>query len=284
MSQSIDTIRRGKCENGFAPTPRAAPQRAEQLAVDDPELEPELLAHLVAPLQLQAGRADDERGPRAVAQDQLLDDEAGLDRLAEADVVGDQQRGARHPQRAHEGFELVVLDRDAAAKRGLQRLLVGAGDRAPAHGIEERVERRGVVDVLGADRRQLGALDDLRPGLDLPDDLELLARRVVLDRDQGHEVLDLPAVERRLRIALHLGDDPLAAADAGELAGLGGGRGGCSDGGFGECHCHWTGVGVDARKLTGPSTLAHAGLRSLPTADVWIGTVAVVLVGDRGTR
>ena len=66
----------------------------------------------------------------------------GLDRLAEADVVGDQQRRARHPQRADERLELVVLDRDAAAERRLQRALVGARDRAPADGVEERVELR----------------------------------------------------------------------------------------------------------------------------------------------
>ena len=41
-------------------------------------------------------------------------DEAGLDRLAEADVVGDQQVDPRHLERPDDRVELVVLDRDAA--------------------------------------------------------------------------------------------------------------------------------------------------------------------------
>ena len=56
-------------------------------------------------------------------------------------------------------------------------------------------------------------------------------------------MLDLAAVERSLRITLHIGDDPLAAADASKLAGLRGRSGGCSDGGVSECH--WTGIGVE---------------------------------------
>jgi hypothetical protein len=96
------------------------PQLAHQVAVDDAELEAELVAHLVAPLDLQARGADDQHGPGAVAQQELLDDQAGLDGLAEADVVGDEQADPRHLQGASDGVELVVLDRDAAAERRVQ--------------------------------------------------------------------------------------------------------------------------------------------------------------------
>jgi hypothetical protein len=58
--------------------------RFMSLAVDDAELEAELVAHLVAPLELEPRGADHEHAARAVAQDELLDDEAGLDGLAEA--------------------------------------------------------------------------------------------------------------------------------------------------------------------------------------------------------
>ena len=44
-------------------------------------------------------------------------------------------------------------------------------------------------------RGQLRPLDDLRARLDLPDDLELLAHRVVLDRHEGHKVLDTACVQ-----------------------------------------------------------------------------------------
>jgi len=47
-----------------------------------------------------------------VPQDQLLDDQTGLDRLAEPHIVGDQEVRARHPQRSHHRLELIVLDRN----------------------------------------------------------------------------------------------------------------------------------------------------------------------------
>ena len=68
---------------------------AHRLGVDDREVETELLGHLVLPLQAESGRADDDDRAGPVAQQQLLDDQAGLDGLAEADVVGEQQVGAR---------------------------------------------------------------------------------------------------------------------------------------------------------------------------------------------
>ena len=195
-----------------------AAKLAEQLAIDDAELEAELLAQLIAPLQLQRRRADDERRARAMAQQQLLHDEPRLDRLAEADVIGDQQCRARHPQRTHERFELVVLDRDAAAERRLQRALIGARHRAPANRVQEGVELGRIVETVSGDHRELGAFDDGRAGLDLPHDVELLARRVVLDGDQRDEMLHGTAVERCLRIAHDIADDPHPSADPGELA------------------------------------------------------------------
>lgn len=59
-----------------------------QLAVDDDEVQTEFLPHLVLPLQRQARRADDHRSPRAMPQEELLEDEAGLDGLAQSDVIG----------------------------------------------------------------------------------------------------------------------------------------------------------------------------------------------------
>ena len=195
-----------------------AAKLAEQLAIDDPELEAELLAQLIAPLQLQRRRADDEGGTRAMTKEQLLHDEARLDGLAEADVVGDQQCRSRHPQRADQRLELVVLDRDAAPEGRLQRALVGTRHGAPTDGVEVRVELLGIVEAVSGDHRELGAFDDGGAGLDLPDDIEFLARRVVLDGDQRDEVLHAAAIERCLGIAHDVADDPHPPADPGELA------------------------------------------------------------------
>lgn len=56
-------------------------------SVQDREVQAELLGHLLLPLQGQRSGADHQHPAGAVAQDQLVDDEAGLDRLAEPEVV-----------------------------------------------------------------------------------------------------------------------------------------------------------------------------------------------------
>ena len=159
-----------------------------------------------------------------MAEDQLLHDQAGLDRLAEADVICDQQIRARHAQSADHRFELVVLDHDPRPEGGLERTAVGARHRPPANGIQERVELPRIVDAVGIDLGKVGALDRRRSGLELPDDRELLAGRVVLDADQRHQVL---ATRRHVATdvcwqfgADHVGYDPPTAADDRKLPGL----------------------------------------------------------------
>lgn len=114
-------------------TPR---ELAHQRAVHDAELQPEFVAHLVAPVGLQAGWADHQHGARPVAHDQLLDHQPGLDGLAQAHIVSDQQADPRHPHGPHQRVELVILDVDAAAERRLQGPHVRRGDRTPTHRIK----------------------------------------------------------------------------------------------------------------------------------------------------
>ena len=151
LRKSIEVIRRGKWVHGLTCSPRSRRRSFISVAVDDAELQAELVAHLVAPLDLQRGGADDQHRARAVAQDQLLDDQARLDRLAQADVVGDQQVDARHLDGAHDRVELVVLDRDAAAERALAARDVGAWTRRPS--ARRRGRRRAAPAIIEADRR-----------------------------------------------------------------------------------------------------------------------------------
>ncbi len=122
---------------------------SHQFGVDDGELQTELLAHLVLPLQRQARRADDDDCSGAVAQEQLLNDQASLDGLAEADIVGEQQVGARCIEGATERFELVRLDVHARPERRLVTVGVGTGDCAPAHRVDEPCQRGRVVERFG---------------------------------------------------------------------------------------------------------------------------------------
>ena len=58
--------------------------------IHDAKLQPELVAHLVVPVDLKRRRADDQDAPRPVANDQLLSNQPGFNSLAETHVVGDQ--------------------------------------------------------------------------------------------------------------------------------------------------------------------------------------------------
>ena len=133
-----------------------AAQLPEPVGVQDLELQSELGLHLLLPLERERGGADDDDPSGPVAEQHLLDDEAGLDRLAEAHVVGDEELHPGHAERSRHRFELVLLDGDAGPERGLEGLGVGAGDRAPADGVQEGAESLGVVPV-GA--RYLGELE-----------------------------------------------------------------------------------------------------------------------------
>ena len=114
-----------------------------------------------------------------MADDEFQGDHACLDGLAQAHVIGDQFVDPWHLDGPHHRVELVVLDVDARAERGLDVLHVGAGGGTPAHCIEEGVQFIGRVKAgrLG----QGNLLYDLGPRLDLPDDLQFLAQAVVLD-------------------------------------------------------------------------------------------------------
>ena len=93
-----------------------APQLVGLVAVDEVELEGELFPHLVLPLQAQRSRCQDEDALDSPADEQLAQDEAGFDGLAEAHVIGDEQAHARHLQRLEQGNELKILDLNRAVK------------------------------------------------------------------------------------------------------------------------------------------------------------------------
>ena len=73
-----------------------------------------------APLEQHGRRAGDDDVPDLLAQEQFAGDEAGLDGLAQADVVGDEQVHARQPERLAQGLELVGVEANAGSERRLE--------------------------------------------------------------------------------------------------------------------------------------------------------------------
>jgi hypothetical protein len=157
----------------------AAADLGHEVAVDDHEVQAELLPHLVLPLQRQARRADDDYRPCAVPQQQLLHVQTRFDGLAQSHVVGEQEVGARGLERSTQRLQLVGLDVGAAAEGRLEGVGGGGGDRAPAHRVHERRERVGVVEGIHADVlwKSLVRRDGV-PDLQLPDDREFLPETV----------------------------------------------------------------------------------------------------------
>ena len=203
-----------------------APVGGHARGVHDDEVQAELLAHLVAPLQGQARRAHDDDRAGPVAQEELLDDQARLDSLAQADVVGQQQVGARGRERPAQRLELIGLQGGARAEGGLEGLGVGGGDGAPAHGVDEGAQGVGVVEVVGGDGlRQTPVRDHGVADLELPDDAQLLAHAVLVQGLEGDDVLEEGAAvvgrAARQALGLDLGNGPDGAPDLDDLARLG---------------------------------------------------------------
>jgi hypothetical protein len=65
-----------------------AAELTDGLTINDAELKAELIAHFLLPLELQRRRADDQNRPHAVTENHLLYDKAGLDGLAEPNIIG----------------------------------------------------------------------------------------------------------------------------------------------------------------------------------------------------
>ena len=212
--------------NGLAGSPWDAAQLAQRLRVEDGEVEPELLAISSRHFRSAPAGHTTIMSARAVPQQQLLRDQARLDRLAEADVVGEQQVHARHRQRArHRGragrSSIATPDRNGAC-----RVLVSALARSP-----DRTASRKAASRWGSSKPSIMTAGSFvadttsRPGSishttvrSLPRSSSLTLLNVTSVRpgsSDGRQFVD------GLTATAHVRYHPLLAADANKLADLG---------------------------------------------------------------
>ena len=193
-----------------------------RVRVDDGEVEPELLLHLVLPFEDQAGRTHHDHRARAVPQEELLDHQACLDGLAQTYVVGQQEIRTRAGQSSLERRELVGLDVGSAAERGLDGAVVGTRDRTPPQSVDEGCEAVRVVELAGVDllgepsvRERTSAL------LQLPHDSQFVSEAVLLHGLEGHGVLELRGGivggAPSQALLLHVDDRPVGPAHCDDL-------------------------------------------------------------------
>ena len=180
---------------------QAAAQTLGFRTVHDREPKRKLFPEFFLLLPAQRGRRQDQDPLDAAAQQQLGEDQSGLDSLAETDVVGQQQADAGHPERLQQGDELVVLDAHAAVERTRDRLAAGiafAGrvdvgrERRPARGAKERVEVFRAHGVRPSRVRQVGRFEEIPLGFQFPQQA-FLAWGVVVLVFQVNEV-DAPVI------------------------------------------------------------------------------------------
>jgi hypothetical protein len=192
-----------------------AAARGDVVAVVDDEREAKAALHLLAPLAHDRRRARDDDAADLLPHEHLAKDKAGLDRLAEPDVVGDEEADARHQERFAKRLELVVLDLDPGAVGRLEELGVGGGDAVPPDRVQVGRELPRVVEPATGDGLPRRRAEHARVDLALPQHFELVALRVVVQARKAHE----RGVDRPRRRD-DLLDEVLPRADVDDLAGL----------------------------------------------------------------
>ena len=166
---ALDEVGREARAVGAVPFAREVVREVEERAVEKAEDRPERL-FLAA---VRGGRDEDEvavfllgeaadEGVALVASaagDQLGGDEAGLDRLPDADVVGDEEPHRVELERHEERDELVGARLDGDGAEGAER--PGAGAEAEADRVAQEAARAEVAEARRVGQRELRRLDGL---------------------------------------------------------------------------------------------------------------------------
>ena len=191
------------------------PQGREMLAIDDHERQPELRLQLVLPLPDHPGRRRDQGEVHPPAKHHLAQDQPGLDGLAGADVVRDQQVDARQAQGLPKRQELVGVEPNSGPERRLKEVPIGSGRRTPTERPQVGREHGGIVGAGARDSIPALVAKDFRIELGSQDDIRRLTLRVVVDA--GHANRGQPSPELELVL-----DEPSPAAKPNEIAWLNG--------------------------------------------------------------
>ena len=136
---------------------------------------------------------------RLAAVEQLAGDQAGLDGLADADVVGDQQPHRVQLQRHQERHELVRPGLDGELGERAER--AGARAEAQPHGVAQQPARREVAELGRIGKVEAGRLDRFQRQVDAGDLVVGAAQRAqhqeVVGRFGQHDPFAAPRLDQR---------------------------------------------------------------------------------------
>ena len=164
-----------------------APNAGDEIFVENLEWQAEALLEFFLPLEQHRRRASDYDFADLLAHQQLSRNQASLDGLSQADVIGDEEIHAWQAQGFPQRFELIGVEPDAGAKGRLQEAGVGGSDAIPAEGIEVGGEVLGRVEAALGKPCPFLAGQDSGVEFALPEHAELLPLRVVFDAGEFDE-------------------------------------------------------------------------------------------------
>ena len=168
-----------------APAP-LPPHPRHVLPVHHLEGQAEAALHFALPLQHHRRRCHHHHPLRLLAQQQLAHDQSGLDRFAEANVVGDEQSHPRHPQGLTQRLQLVGLYIDPRPQRGLEQPRVGGRYAVPLQRVQVAGEHPRIIEAPLANRFPGALAQDPGIHLTLPEHLGDLTVGVVIQAGQPH--------------------------------------------------------------------------------------------------
>jgi hypothetical protein len=168
--------------------PALAADALHVVAVENLEGETEAVLQFVAPLEKHRGRAGRDDFLNATAQQEFGRDETGLDGLAEADIVRDEEVHARQPRRLVERFQLIRIDADASSERGLEESAVRRSHAVPPDRIQERREVPRLVESFVPDAFPCLLTGDEPVEFRLPHDLDFLALGIIVRASERNDI------------------------------------------------------------------------------------------------
>ena len=162
-------------------------QGADGAGADDDGGEVELLRQFLLPLVAEVRGAEDGDAADFAAGQEFAGDEEGLNGLADADVIGDEEADGVEAEGHEEGDELVGAGADGDAAQGAEG--AGAVPEGEAGGVPEEFGGEGVGGVVGGGEGELGGGQFLHAAADQgevdPADLGLTAGEGAQQGDVG---------------------------------------------------------------------------------------------------
>ena len=114
-------------------------------AIQQHKQQPEALLKLRLPLLQHGGRCRHHEGTHLLAEQQFAHDQARLNRLPQAGIVGDKQIDSRQEQRLPQRLHLIGVKLNAGPEGCLEQRRIRRGDTIPAQRMQKgRKARRWI--------------------------------------------------------------------------------------------------------------------------------------------